>query len=54
MGNLLYTNIIDFNNSNEKKYEEQLSLSNFKEIAQTIMDKYNMTHKSKLNLVLFK
>lgn len=54
MGKLLYTNVIDFNDSNENKYEEPLSLSHFEEIAQRAMDEYDMKHKSKLNMVLFK
>lgn len=40
--------------SEDKKYEEPPSLSSFEGIAQTVMDEYNKTHKSKLNIVLFK
>ncbi|VVC44482.1 Dynein heavy chain, domain-2,Dynein heavy chain domain,Dynein heavy chain, P-loop containing D4 domain,P- [Cinara cedri] len=54
MGNLLYTNVIAFDDSNEKKYEEPPSISNLEEKAQIIIDEYNMKHKSKLNIVLFK
>lgn len=54
MQNLLFTNVIVSDVLEDKKYEEPLSLLNFKEIAQTVMDEYDKTHKSKLNLVLFK
>lgn len=54
MQNLLFTNVMGSDIPEDKKYEEPLSLLNFKEIAQIIMDEYDKTHKSKLNLVLFK
>jgi len=45
---------MDFEVSENKKYEEPLSLSNFEEKAQIVMDEYDKTHDSKLNIVLFK
>lgn len=54
MTNLLFTNAMDFDALEDKKYEEPSSLLTFKEAAQMVMDEYNMTHKSKLNIVLFK
>lgn len=54
MSNLFFTNALDLDASEDKKYEEPPSLSDFKEIAQMVMDEYDMTHKSKLNIVLFK
>lgn len=53
MKNLLFTHVGDFDLKNIK-YEEPLSLSYFEEIAQKVMDDYDKTHKSKLNIVLFK
>jgi len=52
--NLLFTSATDIDAIENKKYEEPHELSNFVEIAQTVMDEYDMTHKSKLNIVLFK
>lgn len=40
--------------SENKKYEEPPSLSNFEEKVQIVMDEYDKTHDSKLNIVLFK
>lgn len=54
MANVLFTTAMDFDAAEEKKYEEPPSIINFEEIAQSVMDEYNMTHKSKLNIVLFK
>lgn len=54
MSNLIFTNVLDMDVIEDKKYEEPSSLSSFKEIAQMVMDEYDMTHKSKLNIVLFK
>jgi len=54
MANLLFTSALDIDASEDRKYEEPQSLSHFEEIAQTMMDEYNMTHKSQLNIVLFK
>lgn len=54
MSNLLFTNVMDSEGLEEKKYEEPQSLSSFESIAQTVMDEYDKTHKSKLNIVLFK
>lgn len=54
MSNLLFTNIMDSEISENKKYEEPPSLSNFEEKAQIVMDEYDKTHDSKLNIVLFK
>lgn len=45
---------MDFEASDDKKYEEPPSLSSFEGIAQTVMGEYDKTHKSKLNIVLFK
>ncbi|XP_025190774.1 dynein heavy chain 7, axonemal [Melanaphis sacchari] len=54
MSNLLFTNIMDLDISENRKYEEPLSLSNFEEKAQIVMAEYDKTHDSKLNIVLFK
>jgi len=54
MANLLFTNVMDIDAPEDKKYEEPLSLSNFEEIVQAVMHEYDKTHKSKLNIVLFK
>lgn len=54
MANLLFTNVLDFEAPELKKYEEPQSISSFEELAQAVMDEYDMTHKSKLNIVLFK
>lgn len=54
MSNLLFTNILHFDILENNKYEEPLSLSNFEEKAQIVMDEYDKTHDSKLNIVLFK
>lgn len=54
MQNLLFTDVMSSDILEDKKYEESLSLINFKEIAQIVMDEYDKAHKSKLNLVLFK
>jgi len=54
MSNLLFTNIMDSEVSENKKYEEPSSLSNFEEKAQIVMAEYDKTHDSKLNIVLFK
>lgn len=54
MTNLLFTNVMDVDGSEYKKYEEPSSLSNFEEVAQMVMNEYDKTHKSKLNIVLFK
>jgi len=45
---------MNFDVLENNKYEEPLSLSNFEEKAQIVMDEYDKTHDSKLNLVLFK
>lgn len=54
MANLLFTNALDIDASEDKKYDEPSSLSHFEVIAQTVMDEYNSTHKSQLDIVLFK
>lgn len=54
MANLLFTNVIDCDAIVGKKYEEPPSLTNFEEIAQNVLEEYDKTHKSKLNIVLFK
>lgn len=54
MSNLLFTNIMDFEALENKKYEEPPSLSNFEEKAQIVMEEYDKTHDTKLNIVLFK
>lgn len=54
MSNLLFTNVMDIDTSEDNKYEEPPSLSNFEEMAKTMMNEYNKAHKSKLNIVLFK
>lgn len=54
MKNLLFTTAMDVDASEGKKYEEPPSLGKFEEMTQTIMDEYDSTHKSKLNIVLFK
>lgn len=54
MAKLLFTNALDLDASENKKYEEPPLLSNFEEIAQMVMDEYDMTHKTKLSIVLFK
>jgi len=54
MSNLLFTNIVDLDVLENKKYEEPPSLSYFEEKAQIVMDEYDKTHDSKLNIVLFK
>lgn len=53
MKNLIFINAMDIS-SEGKKYEEPSSLSNFEEMAQIVMDEYDQTHKSKLNIVLFR
>lgn len=54
MANLLFTNVIDSDTLEGKKYEEPISLSYFEEIARNVMDEYDKLHKSKLSIVLFK
>lgn len=54
MANLLFTSVMDVDASGDKKYEEPSSLLHFEEIAQAFVNEYNTTHKSKLNIVLFK
>lgn len=54
MANLLFTNAMDLDASENKKYEEPSQLSNFEEVTQMVMNEYDMTHKSKLSIVLFK
>jgi len=54
MANLMFTNALDIDASEDKKYDEPPSLSHFEVIAQTVMDEYNSTHKSQLDIVLFK
>lgn len=54
MVNLLFTNVMDSDTLEGKKYEEPISLSHFEEIARSVMDEYDKTHKSKLSIVLFK
>lgn len=54
MSNLFFTNTLDFDATEDKKYEEPPSILKFEEVAQMVMDEYDMTHKSKLNIVLFK
>lgn len=54
MENHIFTNALDTDSLENKKYEEPPSISNFKEIAQTVMDEYDSTHTSKINIVLFK
>jgi len=51
---LLFTSATDIDAAENKKYEEPPELSHFVEIAQMVMNEYDMTHKSKLNIVLFK
>jgi len=45
---------MDFDALGNKKYEEPPSLKDFEEKAQIVMDEYDKTHDSKLNIVLFK
>lgn len=54
MANFLFTNVMDVDFVEDKKYEEPSSLSKFEEVVQTVMLEYNMKHKSKLNIVLFR
>lgn len=54
MANLLFTNALDVDASEDKKYDEPPSISHFEDIAQTMMTEYNATHKTQLNIVLFK
>lgn len=54
MANLFFTNVLDIDVPEDKKYEEPPSLSNFEGIVQMVMHEYDKTHKSKLNIVLFK
>lgn len=54
MTNLLFTSATDTDAAENKKYEEPPELSNFIGIAQMVMNEYDMKHKSKLNIVLFK
>lgn len=53
MKNLIFINVMEFS-LGDKKYEEPSSLSNFEETVQIVMDEYDKTHKSKLNIVLFR
>jgi len=53
MANLIFTNAMDLHTIEGKRYEEPV-LSNFADLAQLMMNEYDMTHKTKLNIVLFK
>lgn len=53
MANLIFTNAMDVDAIENKRYEEP-RLSNFADLAQMMMNEYDMTHKTKLNIVLFK
>lgn len=53
MSNLLFTNALDMDAADDKKYEEPLALWKFRDMAQMAIDEYNSTHKSQLNIVLF-
>lgn len=54
MRNLLFTNVLDIDTIEDKKYEEPASFNQFVDLAHTVMDEYDATHKPKLNIVLFK
>lgn len=54
MANLLFTNVMDSDTLENKKYEEPIALSYFEEKARGVMDEYDKIHKSKLSIVLFK
>jgi len=53
MANLIFTNAMDVDAVEDKRYEEPV-LAKFEDLAQMMMDEYDMTHKTKLNIVLFK
>ncbi|XP_050526602.1 dynein axonemal heavy chain 12 isoform X2 [Daktulosphaira vitifoliae] len=54
MSNLIFTSALDLDALEDKKYEEPPSLKAFENVTKMVMDEYDMTHKSKLNIVLFK
>lgn len=45
---------MDIDATEDKKYEEPASFEQFEELALRVMDEYDMSHKPKLNIVLFK
>jgi len=53
MANLIFTNAMDLDTIEGKRYEEPV-LTNFANLAQLMMNEYDMTHKTKLNIILFK
>jgi hypothetical protein len=54
MRNLLFTNVLDIDAIEDKKYEQPASYNQFVELAHMMMDEYDTTHNPKLNIVLFK
>lgn len=52
---LMFGNFIDMNATDEeKKYEEIPSLEAFINVAEAALEEYNATHKTKMDIVLFR
>jgi hypothetical protein len=52
---LMFGNFMDVDATDEeKKYEEIPSLEAFKNIAEEALEEYNATHKTKMDIVLFR
>lgn len=54
LAHLIFTNALDTESDEDKKYEEVPSIEAFFEVATNFLDTYNTMHKSKMNIVLFR
>ena len=55
MKSLIFGNFMDLDAIQEdRKYEEILSIDDYKEVALSCLEDYNNTHKSKMDIVLFR
>nr|XP_024218054.1 dynein heavy chain 7, axonemal isoform X1 [Halyomorpha halys] len=53
LNNLLFTSALDTEEDEDKKYEEIVSLERFLEVMGDAITNYNLSHKTKLNVLLF-
>ncbi|CAH1393775.1 unnamed protein product [Nezara viridula] len=53
LNKLLFTSALDVEEDEDKKYEEVVSLERFLEVMQDSLTNYNLSHKNKLNVILF-
>lgn len=50
---LMFGTYFDQDSEEDKKYEEVVSLENFRELASNCLQEFNATHKNKMDIVLF-